>query len=160
MVRSGADDDAKLREIADVLRIAVSDIVAARWVDNGPGWVAVMLASAEAVLAVDTVRSHDARIDLGVVGLYSKDHASGAAYEIRAFFTDTSGGLVEDPVCGSLNASVAQWLIADGTVAAPYDVTQGSCVARNGRIHVSQDEAKQVWIGGATNSLFAGIAQI
>lgn len=155
IVRSGQVDEAKLQEIADILRIAAADIVGARWVDNGPGWVAVMLGSADAVLAVEPVRHHAARIDLGVVGPYPAGHA--AAYEIRAFFSDAFGGLVEDPVCGSLNASVAQWLIADGIVAAPYSVSQGRCLKRDGRIEVSQDGSGRVWIGGATTSLFSGL---
>ena len=158
VIRSGAVAEAMQREIADVLRIAATDIVAARWVDNGPGWVAVMLASAEAVLAVEPVRAHGTRIDLGVVGLYPR--GGPCAYEIRAFFSDPFGGLVEDPVCGSLNASVAQWLIADGLVAAPYLVSQGARLDRDGRIHVGQDAAGQVWIGGSTSSLFSGVAEL
>jgi PhzF family phenazine biosynthesis protein len=160
VIRSGPVEEEKLREIAGVLRIAVADIVDARWVDNGPGWVAVKLASAEAVLAVDPVRWHGARMDVGVVGTYPAGHPGGAAYEIRAFFSDAFGGLVEDPVCGSLNASVAQWLIGEGQVTAPYQVTQGSRLGRNGRIDVGQDEAGQVWIGGATATLVSGKARL
>jgi len=160
VVRSGAVDDEKLREIAAVLRIVPAEIVGARWVDNGPGWVAVMLVSADAVLAVDPVKAHDSVIDLGVVGFYPPDHPGGAAYEIRAFFSDPFGGLVEDPVCGSLNASVAQWLLGEGRVVAPYHVTQGRRLARDGRIAVQQDETGQVWIGGATSTRFAGTASL
>jgi PhzF family phenazine biosynthesis protein len=119
-----------------------------------------MLASADAVLAVDPVKAHDSVIDLGVVGFYPTGHASGAAYEIRAFFSDPFGGLVEDPVCGSLNASVAQWLLGEGRVVAPYQVTQGRRLARDGRIAVQQDETGQVWIGGATSTRFAGTASL
>lgn len=158
VIRSGEVDEAKRAEIADVLRIASTDIVDAQWVDNGPGWVAVRLASAEAVLAVQPARSHPARIDLGVVGFYP---AGGvAAYEVRAFFSDPFGGLVEDPVCGSLNASVAQWLIGNGMATAPYSVTQGGCVGRDGRIHVDRDGGGQVWIGGATRSRVAGFLNL
>lgn len=160
VIRSGPVEAEKLREIAEVLRISAADIVDARWVDNGPGWVAVRLASADAVLAVDPVRWHGARIDVGVVGLYPAGHADGAAYEIRALFSDAFGGLVEDPVCGSLNASVAQWLIGEGLVAAPYRVTQGRRLARNGRIDVGQDADGQVWIGGATATLVSGTANL
>ncbi|QCI95877.1 PhzF family phenazine biosynthesis protein [Novosphingobium sp. EMRT-2] len=157
-IRSGAVEEDKLDEIAAVLRIARDAILASRWVDNGPGWVAVRLASAEAVLALDPVRWHGATIDLGVVGSYPEGHP--AAYEIRAFFSDPFGGLIEDPVCGSLNASVAQWLIGEGQVKAPYHVTQGACLGRDGRITVESDGEGQVWIGGHTASLFAGTADI
>jgi len=160
VIRSGPVEDETVREIAEVLRIPVGDIVGARWVDNGPGWVAVMLASADAVLAVDPVRWHGVRMDVGVVGLYPAGHADAAAYEIRAFFSDAFGGLVEDPVCGSLNASVAQWLIGEGRVAAPYRVSQGRRLERDGRIDVSQDAEGQVWIGGATATLVSGMASL
>lgn len=158
VIRSGPVDEAKRREIAEVLCIPISDIVDAQWVDNGPGWVAVRLASAEAVLAIEPVRSHGSRIDLGVVGLYPA--GSPAAYEIRAFFSGPFGSLLEDPVCGSLNASVAQWLIGEGMAAAPYSVSQGGRVGRKGRIHVDRDADGQVWIGGGTRSLFSGSAEI
>jgi len=158
ITRSGPVDGAKLAEIAGVLRIDVSDVVDAQWVDNGPGWVAVMLASAEAVRAVQPERSHPTRIDIGVVGLYPP--GSPAAYEVRALFSDPFGGLVEDPVTGSLNASVAQWLIDSGRATAPYLATQGGCVGRNGLVHVDRDPDGQIWIGGNTQTRFSGIATV
>lgn len=153
LIRSGPVDPALVAEIAAVLQIAVEDIVEAAWADNGPGWIAVLLRSAEAVLAVDPARHHARRWDLGVVG----PHPAGgdAAFEVRAFFSDPLGVLVEDPVCGSLNASVAQWLLASGRAAAPWVATQGARVGRNGRIQVSRDDAG-LWIGGTTRTLFAG----
>jgi PhzF family phenazine biosynthesis protein len=160
VTRSGPVDEDDLQAITGALQIDPADVVAARWVDNGPGWVAVMLGSADAVLAVEPMRRLGTRLDVGVVGLHPKDHPSAAAYEIRAFFTDAHGGMVEDPVCGSLNASVAQWLTGEGIVAAPYSVTQGARVDRDGRITVDRDEDGQVWIGGATRSLFSGTAEL
>lgn len=154
LIRSGPVDEAKIEEIADQLRIARAEIVDARWVDNGPGWVAVMLGSADAVLAVRPARWHPEHIDIGVVGFYPT--GGPVAYEIRAFFSDPFGGLVEDPVCGSLNASVAQWLTSSGRASAPYVVSQGAEVDRRGRIHVDADVGGQVWIGGATRTLFSG----
>ena len=154
MVRSGDVDEAKLAEITSILRIDRNAIVASQWVDNGPGWVAVMLASAERVLALDPARSHGTRIDLGVVGMYPPGTPS--AYEVRAFFSDSYGGLIEDPVTGSLNASVAQWLLASGQVQVPYTASQGTRLGRNGRIRVTRDTAGQVWISGKTQTLFSG----
>jgi predicted PhzF superfamily epimerase YddE/YHI9 len=72
----------------------------------------------------------------------------------RAFFSDAFGTIVADPVCGSLNASVAQWLIDRQIVTAPYDVTQGSSLGRNVRIRITQDNAGQVRVGGSTTRCF------
>ncbi|MET0239100.1 MAG: PhzF family phenazine biosynthesis protein [Sphingobium sp.] len=157
-IRSGPVSDEELREIVEVLRISVEDVVSARWVDNGPGWVAVRLASAQTVLAVDAVRSYPKVIDIGVFGLHPAGHPS--AYEIRAFFSDPLGGVVEDPVCGSLNASVAQWLVGEGVVSAPYQVSQGSRVQCDGRILIDQDGEGQIWVGGHTITRFSGTAEI
>jgi PhzF family phenazine biosynthesis protein len=158
MIRSGPVDDDKLREIAAILHIAVEDIVDAAWVDNGPGWVAVLLGSAEAVLAVEPAHHHPARMEIGVVGF----HPAGSAetYEIRSLFSDPFGALVEDPVTGSLNASVAQWLLGAGRVTAPYIASQGTRLGRRGRIRVDRDSAGQVWIGGNTATIFSGLAEI
>jgi PhzF family phenazine biosynthesis protein len=155
VVRFGAVEPAKLAEIVGVLGISREAIVDAQWVDNGPGWVAVKLGSAEAVLALNPARSHPQTLDLGVVGAYPAGQE--AAFEIRAFFTDPHGALVEDPVCGSLNASVAQWLIASGEAHAPYVVSQGGRLDRKGRIHIDHDAAGDVWVGGETASLFSGV---
>jgi PhzF family phenazine biosynthesis protein len=156
--RSGPVEPDMLAKIAGALRISTGAIVEAQWVDNGPGWVAVRLESAQAVLAVDPVRWHAEHLDIGVVGLHPAGHP--AAYEIRAFFSDPFGGIVEDPVCGSLNASVAQWLIGNATVAAPYEATQGARVGRDGRIRISRDAEGQVWIGGRTVRQVSGTVDI
>jgi len=158
VIRSGMVDQDKLDEIAGVLGIERAAIVNAQWVDNGPGWVAVSLASAEAVLAIEPARSHPRTLELGVVGPYPGGHE--AAFEIRAFFTDPQGALLEDPVTGSLNASVAQWLIASGEARAPYVVSQGGRLDRMGRIYIDRDEAGHVWVGGKTASLFSGVCEV
>jgi len=158
LIRSGPVDDDKRREIAAILGIAAVDIVDAAWVDNGPGWVAVLLGSAEAVLAIEPARHHPARVEIGVVGFYPPGGTE--AYEIRSLFSDPFGGLVEDPVTGSLNASVAQWLLDSGRVTAPYAVSQGTRLGRRGRIRVDKDIEDQVWIGGNSATMFSGIAEI
>jgi len=151
--RSGpvaADDVARA---ADVLGIGPSDIVDSQWVDNGPGWVAVMLASAEAVLALQPARS-GTHVDIGVVGMYPP--GSECAYEMRAIFSNDRGDIVEDPVTGSLNASLAQWLIASGRMRAPYTVSQGTRLGRMGRPRISQDDAGRIWVAGDTHTLIEG----
>jgi predicted PhzF superfamily epimerase YddE/YHI9 len=112
----------------------------------------VLLDSAQAVLAIEPARYYPGRIDIGVVG----PHAPGGetAFELRAIFYDPRGTLIEDPVTGSLNASVGQWLFATGRASGAYVAAQGTRLGRSGRIHVEQDLGGQVWVGGATRTLF------
>lgn len=151
--RSGPLSDAELDEVLGVLRIGRDQVVDAQWVSNGPGWVAVLMKSAEAVLEVQPVVAHDRIIDVGVVG----PHADGDVdFEIRGFFSVAGGTLVEDPVTGSLNASVAQWLFESGRAQRSYIAAQGTKLGRRGRIHLSRDTDGQVWVAGASRTLFSG----
>jgi len=154
LVRSGPPTEAEIAEVATVLNIDRAAILEAAWVDNGPGWIAVLLASAEAVLAVEPTRHHQNRIDIGIVGPHAP--GSAAAFEIRAIFSAPGGGLIEDPVTGSLNASVGQWLFASGRTKDRYVAAQGTRLGRTGRITVTQDAGGQVWVGGRTLTLFSG----
>src|SRR5438034_208867 len=125
LTRSGAVEESLVEHIASVLGIERAEIVDAQWVANGPEWVGVLLASAEAVLAL---RPGVVDLDLGVVG----PHPAGApeAFEVRAFFPK-EGSTVEDPVTGSLNASLAQWLLDSGRASAPYVASQGAALGRS-----------------------------
>jgi PhzF family phenazine biosynthesis protein len=156
LIKSGPVEEEKLAEIAQVLRIGRDAIADAQWADNGPGWVAILLESADAVLALEPERWHATRVDIGVVGPYPPGGA--AAFELRAFVSDHLGNLLEDPVTGSLNASVAQWLLGTGRATAPYTASQGTRLGRTGRIEVTRDEEGEVWIGGRTRTLFSGEA--
>jgi PhzF family phenazine biosynthesis protein len=153
LIRGGSVDASTLTEIAAFLQISRSQIVDAQWADNGPGWVVVLLASADAVLALETVRNHARHIAVGVVGPHAAGNA--IAFELRAFFTDHQGNVREDPVTGSLNASTAEWLLSSGRAAAPYIAAQGARVGRSGRIYIRQD-GRGVWVGGRTATLFSG----
>ena len=121
---------------------------------TGPGWVAVMLASADAVLAVEPGFSE---LDLGVVG----PHPAGSpeAFEVRAFFPK-DGVAVEDPVTGSLNASLAQWLLGSGQATAPYIARQGTALGRSGRVHITTDAEGAIWVGGGTIACITGTVDI
>ena len=154
VLRDGPPDDDALDEALSVLRLDRSAVAEARWADNGPGWLGLMLHSAEAVLAVEAARHHPRRVDIGLVG----PHAPGgeAAFELRAFFTGAAGSIVEDPVTGSLNASVAQWLFGSGRARGRYVAAQGTRLGRTGRVHAERGEDGRVWIGGRTATLFAG----
>lgn len=151
--RSGPVADDKIDEVANVLRISRSEIVDIQWVDNGPGWIGVLLASAEEVLDLDPAGSHEATIDIGVVGPYPQGHEF--AFELRAFYTDQNNSMREDPVTGSLNASIAQWMIDSVRAQPPYLAHQGTCLDRSGRIYVAQ-EGGEIWIGGRVISLIDG----
>jgi predicted PhzF superfamily epimerase YddE/YHI9 len=150
MVRSGPADEALAQRIASVLGIDRGEIVAAEWVDNGPGWVAALLADAEAVLSL---RPGFIDFDLGVAGPYPP--GSPAAFEVRAFFPK-DGTTVEDPVTGSLNASLAQWLLGSGRATAPYIASQGTVLGRSGRVQIDQDADGTVWVGGGTVTCIDG----
>jgi PhzF family phenazine biosynthesis protein len=149
-LRSGPVDEPTRQRIAAVLGVAATDFVDARWADNGPGWVAVELASAEAVLAL---RPGPTDLDIGVFGRHPA--GSPEAIEVRAF-SPAAGGTSEDPVTGSLNAALAQWLLASGKATAPYTASQGTVLGRRGRVHVTADADGGVWIGGGTHTLISG----
>jgi PhzF family phenazine biosynthesis protein len=156
-VRSGPVDEAHVAQLAQVLGITRDDIVDAAWVDNGPGWVGVLLRDADAVLAVDADASRftgEGRLDIGVVGLHPP--GSPTAIEVRGLFSDEQGVLREDPVTGSLNASLAQWLLATGRVRSPYVASQGTRLGRRGRPRIERDEDGTVWVGGATLTVVDG----
>ena len=154
LLRSGPVDESLVERIASLLDLDRSDIVDAEWVDNGPGWVAVWLASAEAVLAL---RPGFIDLDLGVVGPYPE--GSETAVEVRAFFPK-DGSTVEDPVTGSLNASLGGWLLRTGRVESPYVASQGTVLGRAGRVHVSQDADGVIWVGGGTVTCVTGQVEL
>jgi PhzF family phenazine biosynthesis protein len=141
--RTGALDRAMLDCIVAALDISAGDVLHHQWVDNGPGWSAVMLRSAAQVLALrpDFVAMGD--LKLGVIGAHPAGH--DAAFEVRAFVPALS--VPEDPVTGSLNAGLAQWLIGSGLAPRRYVAAQGAALGRAGRVHVEQD-GDTIWVGG------------
>ncbi|NUZ04176.1 PhzF family phenazine biosynthesis protein [Piscinibacter koreensis] len=144
--RSGPVDAGLLARIARALRVAPGAIKASQWVDNGPGWVAVMLGSREELLNLVPDPALLAGLELGVVAPWPEGgHAGTPHFELRAFLT--TPGVVEDPVTGSLNASVAQWLIGARIAPPRYVASQGTALGRAGRVHVEQD-GPTIWIGG------------
>ena len=153
LIRSGQVSDAELATIADFLSIDRAAVVEAQWVDNGPGWVAVLLSSAVEVLALDPPATWPARIELGVVGAHPP--GSPAAYEVRSFFSGEHGTIIEDPITGSLNASLAQWLVASGRFTPPYVARQGTALGRQGRVTIDAD-GDTIWVGGRTVTIAQG----
>ena len=154
LLRSGPVDEDLAERIAGILRIRRDEIVDLQWADNGPGWIAVLLASADAVLAL---RPGVTDLDLGVAGPYPA--GSPAAFEVRAF-TPKLSSTDEDPVTGSLNASLAQWLLATGRASAPYVASQGTVLGRRGRVRISTGADGGVWVGGSTVTCVTGEVQL
>ena len=140
LIRTGALEPEVRAKIAKALALSPSDIVHHQWVDNGPGWCAVMLRSARQVLSLKPDWASLDPLKVGVVGPHDSGHDS--AFEVRAFV-----GGYEDPVTGSLNASLAQWLIGAGLAESSYVASQGTVLQRAGRVYLRSD-GKEVWVGG------------
>jgi len=147
--RTGPLEADVLAKIARALAIAPADIVHHQWVDNGPGWCAIMLGSARQVLSLVPDWAALAPLKLGVVGRHEAAH--DAAFEVRAFMARGA----EDPVTGSLNASLAQWLIAAGLAPSSYVAAQGTALQRAGRVHLRKD-GDDIWVGGEVVSVISG----
>ncbi len=151
LTRGGPVDEADLEMTCRVLGIDRSEIIDAQWADNGPGWLAVMLADADAVLALEPDFGAAESYDIGVVGgaplgVVGAAPGGSADVEVRAFFR-SSGQAAEDPVTGSLNAALAQWLLGNGTLTAPYIASQGTALGRAGRVYIDQADG-EIWVGG------------
>jgi PhzF family phenazine biosynthesis protein len=154
LLRSGPVGEPLLGQIAAQLGIARTDIVDAEWADNGPGWIAILLGSAQAVL---DVRPGDGDLVLGLAGPYPP--GSELAFEVRAFFP-AAGRPIEDPVTGSLNASLAQWLLSTGRATAPYVASQGTAIGRRGRVRIDAGEDGTIWVSGATRTRITGTVDV
>lgn len=149
LVRSGPASASELDEAVRVLGIETDDVIDAAWIDNGPGWLGVRLASSAEVLDVTPAGSWPTEINIGLVG----PHESGDAevdFEVRAFFSAPDGSIREDPVTGSLGASVAMWLRESGVVDGSYVAAQGTALGRNGRVRISYDDEGRAWVAGET----------
>jgi len=177
--RRSAPSPSLLAKVAAALGLKAQQIVAAQLLDNGPVWLGLLLSDADTVLALKP----DHRVlkelgqKVGVAGVpvrdeepapaliarsnrearaFARSEAEDIALEVRAFAAPI--GVEEDPVTGSLNASVAQWLYSSGRVEGPYVAAQGTKLGRRGRVHLSRDREGRVWVGGTSVSLFRGSA--
>lgn len=156
--RSGAVAPELVAELTEILGIDREEILDAEWLDNGPGWVGLLLDGADTVLRIrPDASAHPGRWDIGVIGAH--DPGSETAFELRAFFTDGHEPLREDPVTGSLNAAAAEWLIATGRAHPPYLAAQGTAIGRRGRVLITH-AAEQVWVGGRADVILSGFAEL
>lgn len=153
--RTGPLDAALVQSIATGLGVPVADVLHHQWVDNGPGWCAVMLRSAAQVLAVRPDWSVLGGLKLGLVA--AQQTGGDTQFEVRAFVPGL--GVPEDPVTGSLNAGLAQWLIGHGLAPSAYVAAQGAALGRAGRVYVQQQGA-DVWIGGDVVACISGTVDL
>uniref|UniRef100_UPI0030FA9C1E PhzF family phenazine biosynthesis protein n=1 Tax=uncultured Acidovorax sp. TaxID=158751 RepID=UPI0030FA9C1E len=146
--------------VASALGLRPHQIQAAQLLDNGPVWLGLLLDSAETVLGLtpDHARLKDLGQDVGVIHIApdAGDDPERPGAVVRAFAAPM--GNPEDPVTGSLNASLAQWLIGEGLAPTRYLVAQGECLGRAGRVYIRQDAQGQVWVGGHTVTCIEGTA--
>ncbi|XAH23081.1 PhzF family phenazine biosynthesis protein [Xylophilus sp. GW821-FHT01B05] len=150
---------ARLAQVARALGLKPQEIRAAQLLDNGPVWLALLVDNPQTVLALspDHARLRELDAKVGVVHLDASkagiDPATPALL-VRAFAAPI--GVAEDPVTGSLNASLAQWLIGAGLVSGRYVASQGECLGRAGRVFIEQDTDGTTWVGGDVAPCIAG----
>jgi PhzF family phenazine biosynthesis protein len=156
LLRSGPVDPATMEQVLATLRVSAPAVRESAWIDNGPGWIGVVLGSADDVLAVRPDFAAMGDLKIGLIG----PHPAGgpADYEVRAFAPGLS--VVEDPVTGSLNAGFALWLTRAGLAPRSYRVRQGTALGRSGDVHVTTDDSGDIWVGGASSTLIRGTLQL
>jgi PhzF family phenazine biosynthesis protein len=150
LIREGPVTQDERARILTALALTDDDVVDLSWGDNGPGWVVVLMRDAESVLAVQPDWSAFGDLDLGVVGPYPP--GAECQVEVRAFSPHV--GVVEDPVTGSLNASIGQWLAGD-RLPTTYVAAQGTALGRAGRVYVEKLD-DTVWVGGDAATTIKG----
>jgi PhzF family phenazine biosynthesis protein len=153
-LRSGAVDDELRRRVERTLGTEAVDVT---WADNGPGWIAVLLASADAVLALEPDWAGTLDLKLGVVG--PADASADHDVEVRAFFPGTNN-MEEDPVTGSLNAALAQWLMERDPTLRSYTARQGTALGRSGLVHLDRDDQGSIWVGGRVATSITGTVDL
>ncbi len=151
LLRKGPLDEGATVEAARLLGISLADIIEAVHADNGPGWVLLRLRDAAALRAATIAAKPDGRADIGLFTV--SEAGSQADFEVRAFFTKPDGALVEDPVTGSLNAAIAQYVLANGLATGAYRASQGHAVGADGLVYCRQEADGSIWIGGMVRSV-------
>lgn len=157
LVRSGPVDRAAVDRALTEMGLEQADLVDAAWVDNGPGWMGLLLTDADAVLRAAPQSGSELKI--GLVGPH-RSAAAPADVEVRAFVPGL--GIPEDPVTGSLNAGLAQWLMGTGRLPAHYVAAQGTALERAGRVHLDQDatDSATIWVGGDCVAVLEGTVSL
>lgn len=160
LLRDGPVADADLAAAVAAFRVPPHRVVGAAWVDNGPGWLGLELASADDVLAVEPDRAAASGMKVTLLGRHTPADAAalGCDVEVRAFYSE-GDVLFEDPVTGSANAGLAQWLVGAGRLPDRYVAGQGRLLGRDGRVHV-EAEAGRIWVGGDVVTCVSGTVRL
>src|SRR5687768_13522364 len=153
--RSGPVEQAVLDQALSGLGIGPEQVLGSNWVDNGPGWLGIRMASAQEVLALKPDFAAMGDLLVGVIGPFGGD--GPADFEVRAFAPGVD--VPEDPVTGSVNAGLAQWLFAQGQVDGSYTVRQGTVLGRGGQLNIAR-EGDIIWVGGACRTVIRGRVSI
>lgn len=162
-LKRSAPSPVLLAQVAKALGLRAQQVQAAQLLDNGPVWLGLLLDSPQTVLQLEPDHAELKRLGakVGVAALHHERDAASMArtcsqadLEVRAFAAPI--GVPEDPVTGSFNASLAQWLMADGLAPACYVAAQGACLGRDGRVHVERDDQGRTWVGGETVTCIDG----
>jgi PhzF family phenazine biosynthesis protein len=149
--RSGPVEPDVLERAIASLGITAEQALDSNWVDNGPGWLGIRLASARQVLDLVPDFVAMGRLNVGVIGAYGD--GGPADFEVRGFCPGLD--IPEDPVTGSLNAGLAQWLISSGAAERNYTVSQGTALGRGGRLSITS-EGDSIWVGGTSRTVIRG----
>lgn len=158
LLRAGPLEPELLERVRVALALAPGAILRSQWVDNGAGWLALMLADRDAVLQLRPDYAQLLGLAVGVIAPWDPARdGSEAQFEVRAFVA--GDGAQEDPATGSLNAGLAQWLLGEGLAPSRYTVSQGTAMGRAGRIRVAQ-QGDEIWIGGAVAVCIEGRLQL
>lgn len=155
-LKRSAPSPSVLAQAAAALGVKASQVIAAQTLDNGPVWLTLLLDSPQTVLGLSPnhLQLKSLGCEVGVAAVYREAAPAGPHLEVRGFAAVI--GVDEDPVTGSLNASLAQWLIEDGHMPNRYLAAQGTCLDRAGRVHIERDDAGQVWVGGESITCISG----
>ncbi|MGF9647896.1 PhzF family phenazine biosynthesis protein [Pseudarthrobacter oxydans] len=151
LTRFGTVEDTLRRQLAAGLRLPEAGILDASWLVNGPEWIGVLLESAEQVLAVQPDFAAMGALKVGIVGAHKP--GADADFEVRTFLPGDA--ITEDPVTGSFNAGVAQWLMSSNRAPAEYVAAQGTVLGRTGRLHIKAEDA-DIWVGGHSTTCILG----
>jgi PhzF family phenazine biosynthesis protein len=151
LLHTGAVEPEVMEQAIASLGITPEQVLDSNWVDNGPGWLGIRLASARQVLDLAPDFVAMGQLNVGVIGPYG--NGGPADFEVRGFLP--SLGIPEDSVTGSLNAGLAQWLIGSGVVDGNYTVRQGTVLGRGGRLTITS-EGSSIWVGGTSRTVIRG----
>ena len=155
-LKRSAPSPAVLAQAAAALGVKANQVVAAQTLDNGPVWLTLLLDSPQTVLGLtpNHLQLKNLGLEIGVAAAYAAPEPGAPQLEVRGFAAAI--GVPEDPVTGSLNAGLAEWLIEDGHMPARYLAAQGQCLDRAGRVHIERDAAGQIWVGGESVTCISG----